>query len=242
MKPECNEYKKIIARSLMEDLADREQKDLDSHLATCAHCRSEKERYQHTLDLMQSMEDAPAPRHFFIHSDERKLNPRQIFPLMKLHWQIAAAAFAGIFILAGIGWSMSFSRHDIDVAALKKDILQSVEKKNQDVREAWMHEMRAEIMRARTDLTQQQKDQLTAAFYRLDSRIANRLQLHEARTKDQTTETVNALYNDLSRQRTRDLNFLLTRFNSIEANSALKERETDVILDTLLQVAELRLK
>jgi hypothetical protein len=242
MKPECGEYQKRISKSLVGDLAADEQHLLDQHLATCPDCRSERESFIQTLNLIQSVEEKPVPRHFFVHPDKRKLSPWELFRLMEPRWQAVTAAIAGLFILISIGWATSFGRDNIDVAALKKEILKSVEEQNRFDRNAWLQEAHAEIARSRMELTQQQKVELTGALASLDSRITGRLRQGEARMKDNTQAMAVAIYNTVARQRAQDLNLVNLRFDSIQTNSAIKEQQTDVILDTLLQVAELRLR
>jgi hypothetical protein len=242
MKPECVDYQKRIAKSILGDLAAEEQHSLDDHLATCAHCRSERESYLRALDLMKLADEKPVPRHFFIQADERKLNPWEVLRLLKPNWQVATAALAGLFVLISVGWAMSFGHHDIDVAALKQEILKSVEAQNRADWSTWLQEVRSELARSRADLTQQQEAELTAALARLDSRISGRLKTAEADMKNHTQQTAIALYRTIAQQRSQDLNFINLRFDSFQANSALKEQQTNVILDTLLQVAELRLR
>jgi hypothetical protein len=255
MGPECSEHQKRIARSLLGDLTAKEQQALEAHLTACSHCRSERESYIQTLHLMQSVEDEPVPHHFFVHPEERMSNPWQLFRQMKPRWQAMTAAFAGLFLLMGIaaisrlqirsdrgGWVMSFGRNDIDVAALKKDILKSAEEKNREAGASWLQEARAEIARSRADLTRQQQTELTAALARLDSRFTGRLTLAEGRMRDDTQKLAVGLYKTVAQQRAQDLGIINVRFDSIETNHAIDARQTDAILDTLLQVAELRLK
>ena len=65
MRSECDKYQKNIPGSLLGDLAEEEQRALEEHLITCSDCRSERESYIRTLDLMQSVDDEPVPHHFF---------------------------------------------------------------------------------------------------------------------------------------------------------------------------------
>jgi hypothetical protein len=242
MSAECNEYKDLIARSLVEDLTADERRNLEAHLISCDQCRSEQKGYQQMLNLMQSVEDAPAPRHFFIPSEKSKLNLWQLFRLINFRWQMATAAMAGMIIMAGLGWAMNFRRNTIDVAALKKEILQSAEAKNAAARSAWMQEMHSQIARSRTYLTQQQKAEIAKVLTRMDSTLAERLRVQETEMNGLTRDMVNSMYNQLSRQRREDAKYYLSRFNRIETNRAIKEQETDMMLDTLFQVAEFRLQ
>ena len=242
MKPECSEFQKKIARSLMEDLTAEERQGFEEHLAACPHCMAERESYLRTLELMRSTDDQPVPHHFIIPTDRRKSNPWELFRLMKPRWQAVTAALAGMFVLISIGWAMSLGRNDIDVAALKQDILKSVEEQNRAAKTAWLQEVRAEIAHSGKNLTQQQQAELSDALERLYSRFIGRLQTTEDRMKDYTQEMTVTLNNKVDWQRAQDLNLINLRLDTFQVKSAVKEQQTNVILDTLLQVAELRLK
>ena len=74
---------------------------------------------------MKAVDNEPVPRHFFVYPEERNLNPWALFRLLKPRWQAITAAVAGLFILASIGGVMSFTRSEIDVAALEERYPQS---------------------------------------------------------------------------------------------------------------------
>jgi len=241
MKQECNEYQKKIARSFLEDLTSEEKLSLDEHLAECPHCRSEQESYARTFQAMQSVGNEPVPHHFFIHPEEKKYNLWEIFHLLKPRWQVMTVALAGLLFLAGAGLVLSLTRNNFDVAALRKDFLKAAEEQNNQARAAWLQEAQAEIARSRTDLTQQQKTELMAAMNRLDSRWTGRLNAAQSRAKSDTRDMAVNLYRTVAQDRAQDLRFINLRFDSIETNNAIETRQTDAMIGTLLQAAELRL-
>jgi hypothetical protein len=242
MKPECNEYQKNIAQFVLGDLTAGETQSLEDHLATCPHCRAEQEIYFQMLQLMKAADNEQVPRHFFVHPEEKNLNPWALFRLMKPHWQAITAAVAGLFILAGIAGVMSFTRSETDVSALKRDILKATEQKNQEARANWLQEVRAEIARSQAELSQQQKTELTIALTRLDSRLTGRMTAAEGRMRDDSNQLAVNLYRTVAQDRARDLSLIDLRFDRVETRNAIETRQTDAILDTLLQAAELRLK
>ena len=242
MKPECSEYQAKIGRFLLGDLTQEEREALEAHLAACPQCRSEQEHYTRTLNLVQSVDNEPAPRHFFIQPEERALNLWELFRMLKPRWQAISVVFAGLFLLAGVGGVRGFTRGSIDVTALKRDCLKAAEEQNRRTQENFLQEVRVEIARSRTDLTQQQKAELTAALDRMDSRITGRLKLAEVRVRDDAQKMVVDVYRTVSQQRAQDLNLINLRFDGIEASSTLETRQNNAILNTLLQVAELKLK
>jgi uncharacterized protein YdaU (DUF1376 family) len=242
MNPECSEYQKNIARSLLGDLTAKEAQSLQDHLTTCPNCRGEQESYVQTLSLLKSADDEPVPRHFFVHPEERNLNPWALFRLMKPSWQAITVALAGFFVLASVGWVMSLNRNEIDVAALKRDFLKAAEQQNQNALAIWSQEMRTEIARSRAELTQQQKTELTAALNRLDTRIKGRVTSAEERMHNNAQQLAADVYRAVSQDRARDLDFINLRFDNIEATNAIETRQNNAIFGTLLQAAELRLK
>jgi hypothetical protein len=242
MKTECGEYQAKIGRFLLGDLTQKEREALEEHLAECPQCQSEQESYARTLNLMQSADSEPIPRHFFIQPQERALNPWELFRMLKPRWQAITFVFAGLFLLAGVGGVMGFTRARIDVTAIKTDFLKAADAQNRRTAESFLQEVRAEIARSRTDLTQQQKADLTAALDRMDSRMTGRLKLAEVSVRDDAQKMAVDVYRTISQQRAQDLNLINLRFDGIEASSTLETRQNDAILNTLLQVAELKLK
>ena len=87
MKPECSEYQAKIGRFLLGDLTQKEQEALETHLVACPQCQSEQESYTRTLNLVQSVDNEPVPRHFFIQPEERALNLWELFRMLKPRWQ-----------------------------------------------------------------------------------------------------------------------------------------------------------
>lgn len=137
---------------------------------------------------------------------------------------------------------LGFTRSSVDIAALKKDFLRAAEEQNRRTTESFLREVRAEITGSRTDLTLQQQTELAAALDRVDSRMTGRLKRTEDRVREDAQKMAVDVYRTVSQQRAQDLNLINLRFDGIETKSALETRQTDAILDTLLQAAELRLK
>jgi hypothetical protein len=255
MRSECDEFRKNIPGFLLGDLAAEELRALEAHLAICADCRSERENYIRTLDLMQSVDDEPVPHHFFIHPQEEVRNPWQLFSLMKPVWKASVAAAATLFLLVGIaaisrlqirsdsnGWVVSFSSNVIDVAALKEDILKTAGERNTQATAAQTQRVRDDLEGSFADLSKDQREEFMAALAQMDSRFAGRLDTTEAEIKEDTQKLVSEIYQAVNRQRARDLEVINLRFDSFEMNSAIKDRQTNAVLDTLVQVAELSLR
>ncbi len=255
MKSECTEQQKRIPALLLGDLGEKEKRELEAHLDACPLCRSEREVYARTMQQLVSTSDEPVPHHFFVYPGTQPLNPWQLFRGMQPRWQAAATCVLGLILLLGAaaasrlqvrsnpgGWAISFGRNDIDPATLKKDILEAVARKDQESKAAFIQEVRSEIARSNTNFTEQQQLQLTSALALLDSRIAQRVTSSEGRMRNDTQKTISDMYGMIAQQRARDLEAINLRFDSTDASNAIKARQTNEILGTLLQVADLKLR
>lgn len=255
MRSECDKFRKNIPGSLLGDLAEEELRALETHVAGCSDCRSERESYIQTLDLMQSVDDEPVPHHFFIHPQQDIRNPWQLFSQMKPVWKASVAAAAILFLLVGIaaisrlqirsdsnGWAVSFNSSIIDVAALKEDILKTAEETNRQVTAVQTQRVRVELESLFADLNEHQQKKFMAALAQLDSRFTGRLDTTEAGMKEETQKLVSEIYQTVTQQRAQDLEVINLRFDSFEINNAIKDRQTNAVLDTLVQVAELSLR
>ena len=250
----CAEYQKKIAALMLGGLDGEEKRALESHLATCSFCRSEQDAYARTVQQLSSSVEEEVPRHFFVYPEDRPLNLRQLFCRMPLRWQTAAAGLCLFVLLTGIaavsrvqirsdagGWAVSFGG-GIDAAALKKEMFEAAERRQREAGLAWVREIRDEIARSNKSLTQQQQALLADSLARLDSRLAGRIASSEAAVRDDTQKLVAGMYGTLAQQRAQDLEAINLRFDSTEAKDAIKTRQTNEILGTLLQVADLRLR
>jgi hypothetical protein len=252
MVSECRKYLEWIPRSLAGDLSAQEQQHLDLHLAGCAPCREEQVHYAQTLEMLKTMEDEPVPRHFFVYPPERKTSPWQIFRQLMPRWQIATAgalALLVLFSLAAVSglriqsdrgaWAVSFGRAGslggVDVAALKADILNTAEERNRANAMAWIRDLRAELI-SRTDLTQQQQMQLVEALSGIETRLNGRMNATLDATRTGAEKANSELYQAVSLQRDQDLNRLNARLDNLAEANQTKFRQTDEILETLLQI------
>ncbi len=259
MTSQCSENQQRIPRSFVGDLTADEQRSLDLHLAACLPCSKEHQRYEETLSLLHSAGDEPIPRHFFVYPKERVANPWQLFRQMMPRWQAAAAGVAGLLLLLGVAtvsglqvrsdpgaWTVSFGRGgapaSIDVAALKADILRATDENNRAAAMGWIQNLRSEITNSRRDLTQQQQYQLAAALTNLETRLNNRIiaTADDLRTGAQKSNL--ELYQAVSVQHEQDMNGVTARLDKVVENNETRARQTDDILDTLLQIANLNLK
>jgi hypothetical protein len=230
MKSECSEYQKLIASSLIGNLDEEEQKDLDRHLAACPICRAEQAKYELALNRLKQASDEPVPRHFFVYPAEKKSNLCQVFQQMRQRWQALTVAMAALCLFFGVAsvsrlqvridggnFKIGFGE-SIDVVALKKDILKEAEAKSI-----------------------QQRAEFIAELARLDSRLSRQISLAENKTRVDAQKSMGDLYRIVSQQRVQDLGLINYHFVNFETKDAIKTQQTDEILSTLLQEAKLRL-
>jgi hypothetical protein len=255
MKSQCSEYQKQIPKLALGELEATEEAALKEHLETCSQCRSEQESYSQTIRMLQSVEDEPVPRHFFVYEEARKPNPWQLFRQMNLFWRAATGALAGLFLFIGIaaisqmqvkadhnGLAVTFGHKNMDTTALKTEILKIAEERDRAIAQKWIQEIRAEIDRSRTELTHQQKEALTIAFGRLNAELSDRILRETDNVRIDTGALISDVYKTIAQQRARDLALINTHFENTKELGAIKERQTNEILDTLLQVAEMKLR
>jgi len=136
---------------------------------------------------------------------------------------------------------MSFGGDIIDVAALKADILQTAEERTRQARTEWFQDVRAEIGESFADLDDQRQTELVAALDQLESSFNGRLTAAEDRMKDETQKLAGDIYQTVAGERARDLGLIDLRFDSIETSNFLRNQQTNAVLDTLVQVAEISL-
>jgi hypothetical protein len=243
----------------MGDLTAEEQQALDLHLRACPSCQGERDQYEETLRLLQSTDDEPVPRHFFVYPEERKVNPWQLFRQLMPRWQAAAVCVAALVVLIGAvsiigvqvradqgGWTVSVGRPGsapaADTAALKAEILRTTDERNQEVIREWVRALRVEMSRSRTELTEQQQDLLAASLTSLESRLNNRMALTADEIKTGSQKAIGDMYQAVSLQQDENVNAINARLDKAAASNELKFNQTDAILETLLQVAELRIR
>jgi hypothetical protein len=251
MNSECMEHQKNIPALLLGDLTPQEKGKMEAHLATCSYCRSERESYASTIQKLGTVESEPVPHHFFVYDEEQTPNPWKLFKLMPLGWQAALALATMLMLVVGMAaisriqiqsnssrWTISFGHPDLDLAALKKDLLDAAEKRNLEAKSAWLRDVQNDISHLYDRLNRQQQAQLTDALIRIDSRVTGRITNSEGQVRNDTRKLVSDLYRVVSQERAQDLAAINLRFESSDANNAIKTRQQNEILGTLLQVAD----
>ena len=267
MADDCIPYKNLIPRALVADLSPEEQRRLDAHLAECRPCERERRLYAETvLRLNANQQDEPIPRHFFVYPEESRVVPWRAFLQMPRAWQAAvasvvlvlgilsAAALARLQVRAEdgavvLGFGRLPDRVDpeprtpqIDTQALETRILKLAEERSRrDVAE-WMRTLRAELARSSRAISREQNIVLAQALDNLETRMGTIVAAAATDLEKRSDQSIDDLYTKISTERTRDLAAVQDRIDLLAVSGEMKSSQTDVILQTLLQVAELRLR
>jgi hypothetical protein len=266
MKAECSAFRGLIPHALMGDLDAEEQQSLNLHLAECAPCRDEHSQYVETLRQMRLAGDVPVPRHFFVYSGERSKSPWSVFRSMNLAWQGAIAAAAlllGVLAASAVfrlnvraeagTWVLSIGEgapaqiiplpaQVVDSAAIEARVLSIVEDRNRREKLDWIRMIRAEIAKSNRSMSEDQRRLLQAALSDVEARLGGEISAAARSLEDRSDRALTTLYQVISSEHERDLVSVNTRLNSLAVNGERRNNQTEAILDTLLQVADLKLK
>jgi anti-sigma factor RsiW len=259
MTSECEINQPRIPRSFVGDLSTEDQRALEAHLACCTLCREESVHYAETIGMLHSTVDEPIPHHFFIYPKEKSAHPWELFRQMMPRWQfaiscaaglllfIAVATFSGIEVRGdGKSWAVSFGRGypaaTLDSSALKAEILKVADERNRELAAAYFGALRSELAATRSDLTQQQQVRMISALNALETSFNQRMEANGEDLRAGSRKSSVDLFQAISLQREQDMNAVNARIDKVIDDSEVKARQTDTILETLLQVANLNLK
>jgi hypothetical protein len=266
MTDACTQYKNLIPRALVADLSPEEQQRLDQHLAECRPCEREQRLYAETVRKLRTSQDEPIPRHFFVYPEEARVSPWQAFLRMPRAWQAAVASAVlalGFLSTAGLarlqvrteGGAVMFGfgrlpdraspepkAPQIDTQALESRLLNLVEEKSRRDAAEWMRTLRTELARSSKAIGREQSILLAQALDNLEARMGTIVAATAADLEKRNDRSIDNLYTRISTERNRDLAAVQDRIDLLAVNGEMKSSQTDVILQTLLQVAELRLR
>jgi hypothetical protein len=262
MTLKCDDARKWITQALARDLGDLEHQQLQAHLLDCPSCCKEQELCVDMFQQLASVSDVPVPRHFFVYPEER--HPRWALGWPQ-RWGVAAVA-TGLAVALLIGLAMSRLRFraddgvysfsfgkplpsqttpslpSVDVTALKTELLRLLEARSERERLELMDTLRREFHEANRNLTGKQRRQWDTALATLDARLSDRLEDQSLGLKAGVDRSMRNLYQTLQLQRQQDLALTRDRLDRMTARGELKDKETEEILSTLLQVTQFQEK
>jgi Putative zinc-finger len=262
----CDDARKWITQALVRDLGDLEHQQLQAHLLDCPSCCKEQELCVDMFQQLASVSDVPVPRHFFVYPEDshsRWLALRWLgWPQ---RWRVAAVTTGlAVALLIGLAmfrfrfraddgvYSFSFGKPlpsqatpslpSVDVTALKTELLRLLETRSERERLELMDTLRREFHEANRNLTRKQRRQWDTALATLDARLSDRLEDQSLGLKAGVDRSMRNLYQTLQLQRQQDLALTRDRLDRMTARGELKDKETEEILSTLLQVAQFQEK
>jgi len=266
MKSDCSQYRGQIPDLLLGELPDQARKALEQHLGECRPCAEERELFAAAIGELRTLGDVPVPRHFFVTAEEPRRSPWSLYLQLSTAWRVSLAGAAAVLCLVAVLASARFQVRaedgmlvlgfgrlpalaqsvvavpapPVDTAALQAEIVRVLEEKNRRENLEWVRTLRAEIGRSNRTLTEQQKTVLQSALAGLENRMDDRLAATARALEEGTKQSLDSLYQAVSLDREKDYASTRALINRVALNTEAKSSQTDVILDTLLQVADLR--
>lgn len=264
MSKQCRDFQELIPKALLGDIPPEDQRELDDHLSVCAPCARERDLFADTFQQLTTAGDHEIPRHFFVYPEENKSFLARTIQPHSWAWMGALAAAVSVGLLAVlIAMNVEVrAEHGVvtvrlgkpqilvqpatapvlDVDALKASLdRRIVERSKKDMSEI-LQTMRAELSRSEYSRGRRERALLQAALTDLEARFSSRILMATATLENNAQRSLANLYTLTEERRQQDLTFLTERLNRIAVTGEIKSNQTDAILDTLLQVAELRLK
>ena len=265
MKLNCELVQQWIPQELLSDLGLEEKRLLESHLSTCAACRQEKERYLSFLPLLNKDVDRPVPKHFFINPAATAESTWIAFTRLSFAWRtglVAATAFLitlGGFVMAKTridvgkhGITLAMGRSDLlpdkatyirqtDLQNIRQELTSLLQQKSQSERLEFISMLKEELTKTNRSLSSSQQQWVLASLRKVEDRLDEKILSTGTIIQAQNQQALANLSTSFSRQREKDLNLIDTGVRALARQDALKNEQTDAILDTLIQVAELKM-
>lgn len=265
MSNNCGDIRSRIPRALLGDLSPEEQQALLSHLSECPPCAQEQKLYLQTLQQLRSLSDVPPPHHFFVYPAESHGSPWLLFRQLSPAWKIAMAAgvmlvaLLSLFVAANVQFRAeagvyegSFGRAlepkpavatpAVDVDSLKADLVQILEARLRQENQEWIQALRGELSKFGASLTQRQQRLLQVTLNDLQTHVNDRILTTQTALQGSNEESLRHLYRLLHTERQQDLAMVTERLNRLALRGEISSNQTEAILSTLLDVAELKFK
>ncbi|HVN80645.1 MAG TPA: hypothetical protein VMW38_16735 [Terriglobia bacterium] len=261
----CDHFRLQLAKALVDDLVGEEREALQDHLAECPACSLDQELYATTVRQLRSTADVPVPRHFFVYPKTIRLTPWQLFRQLNFAWRATLVATAvlllvGASLLVGNArfkaengsFSLSFGKPPLprptgmttgeETEVLKHELLMVMEEKLRQERLEFTRLIQAELKRSTALRNRQQRQLLQTALESMETRFNSQLTTAGKTLEARNDQALLSLIGAWQAQREQDLARINVSFEHMQAQGQLKERQTDNILNTLIQVAQLKLQ
>ncbi len=264
MSAQCNQYRDRILKSLLKDLNSEDQESLQAHLAECRTCASDRALSIDTLRQLRCQMDVPVPRHFLV-SGPRRSSTWSSLADMGLAWRAGLAA-AVLLIVALAGFALGNlhfrtgsgeftvvigklpeppslpSVQAVDLQALKFELLRTLEENSRHQNMELAQSLRRELAKRNASSTRRQQKVFEVVLADWEGRMNERFLKTAAAIEDRTERSLAEMYRSIQKQRQTDFTLMTDRLNRVAAQGQVRSIQTDEILATLLQVADLSMK
>jgi len=264
MKFNCDNFQQQIPQALLNDLSVQEKAQWESHLAECPVCRRECEQYTKTLAQLNTALDVPVPKHFFV-TPPAPESHWSVWNRLSLSWKSAVLAAAALVLtLTGLisaktrlevnqaGFILTFGQNiqgvenasfarQTDIQKLKHELTALLDQKSSSERLELIRIIKMELTQGNHSLSPTQQKWVLTSLGKVENRLNQQILTTGTLLQARNEQAVTRLTESFSRQREKDLTLIDASFRSLAQRDALKNEQTDAILDTLIQVAELKM-
>ncbi len=265
MSEKCQQFRDLIPRAVVEDLEPDLKTQLEGHLSACAECREEHSLCEATLGTLRTEQDVPVPRHFFVQPDAERIDAWQALRRLAFPWKLALASVLAAAFLVGVlafsdfrfraengVYAFSFGQPlpetvtqaevEDQVRAVRAELERWVDQKVASERQLYLATLKAEVQKADgRGLTPEQRTILQAALSETENRLTNRIDTAGAVLETRMAHSVTSLYDTMQSQRAQDLRGIRATISASAMQNEASDRQTQEVLSTLLEVAELRM-
>jgi hypothetical protein len=129
----------------------------------------------------------------------------------------------------------------VQLEGLKADLVKLVEEKSHQEHLLWVQEIHKDLARSNRSLTQRQRKLLETALASLETRLNDRILNRELAMQANWTQAASDLYQKIQTQRKQDWLLTNDHLDRLAVQGEIRSNQTEVILDTLLQMAQLKM-
>ncbi len=255
MNANCKNYSEWIERSIFEEITDRQKADLETHLANCPDCASERELLLSTFSELRAFPEVASPRHFYIAGPSR-VGVWDMFQQMSLFWRMATASFLlGILLIGGaaaanlrvqsqdgqltLAFGELHREPKIDPEQLKASLRREIELEMDQRQALLIQQVRQEIAALGDTFSTRQRQLMAVALNKLEDRMGERIDQQTLETRARFQDAAAQIYKTLSREQKRQVALLNDRLDLLNVRDQIQGDQTQALMATVLQIADL---
>jgi anti-sigma factor RsiW len=252
MNDPCESFRERIAQDLVDELDAVERDELETHLAGCRECAREREELKATVGTLRSLHDERPPRHFFVHSEERR-GPLRSFSTLPPAWKGALAASLILLVAAAglliVGTHVRVEHGVLMVSVgqtpaerwiepLKTEILSAAVERSSENDRVWIERVRGEFAETLASRDLEQRQIIDAALRELDTRAGETLASSHLALRQELDRGLLRVRNDVEYQRREDLGRVRDHLDQFAANDLRLDERTEAILAAVVEMSE----